>query len=186
RARDRGPLARPRAGLHRPGADRRDADARARRRPGPVGPSGRRHARRREVRGARVPTTGESVSYTLRGRLESRLAAPALPLLAACVLAGALREWWPVELAGLMLGVGLAFDVIAYDRLLDYQPGWFALPLGLLELGVTVGLAQALELGAPLAPALAFFAGSWLLAPALRPARFPPLPPSSPLHPPPP
>jgi hypothetical protein len=113
------------------------------------------------------------VSYTLRGRLESRLAAAALPLLAACVLAGALHEWWPVEVVGLMLGVGLALDVGAYHRLLDYQPGWLALPLGLLELGLVMGAARALEIGAPVGLAVAFFAGSWLLAQLLGHAGFP-------------
>ena len=33
-----------------------------------------------------------------------------------------------------------------YHRLLPYQPGWAALPLGLLELGLTMPLARALGL----------------------------------------
>jgi hypothetical protein len=114
------------------------------------------------------------VSYTLRGRLESRIAAALLPLLAACVLAAALPAWWPVDLAGLMLGLGLALDLV-YDRLLDYQPGWLALPLGLLELGLVMALALALSVDAPLGPAVAFFAGSWLLAQVLGHAAYPSL-----------
>src|SRR5438093_9303354 len=102
------------------------------------------------------------MSYTLRGRLESRLVATLLPLLAACILAAVLPSWWPVELASLMLGVGLTLDGVVYDRLLDYQPGWLALPLGLLELGLVLGLVQLLSIEAPLGPALAFYAGSWV------------------------
>jgi nitrous oxidase accessory protein NosD len=101
------------------------------------------------------------VSYTLRGRLETRLAVSALPLLAAAVLAAALADWWPLELAGLMLGVGVAVDLALYHRLLPYQAGWLAVPLGLAELGVVMGLAVGLRLGAPLRPALAFYAASW-------------------------
>ena len=113
------------------------------------------------------------MSYTLRGRLESRLAATLAPLLAAAVLAGVLRAWWPVVLAGLMIGVGVAFDAALYHRLLSYQPGWLALPLGALELSVVMLGAFALGVPAPLAAALAFFAGSWLLAQVLGHAVFP-------------
>ena len=48
------------------------------------------------------------MSYTLRGRVESRLAAALLPFLAALALALGLRAWWPLELAGAMIGAGLA------------------------------------------------------------------------------
>jgi hypothetical protein len=113
------------------------------------------------------------MSYTLRGRIDSRLASALLPLLAACALAAALREWWPVELAGLMLGVGLALDVLVYDRALDYQPGWLAVPLGALELLLVMAAADATDVRAPLAPAVAFYAGSWLLAQVLAHAGFP-------------
>jgi nitrous oxidase accessory protein NosD len=112
------------------------------------------------------------LAYTLRGRLESRVAAALAPLLAGCVLALAIQAWWPVELAGLMLGVGLLFDA-AYHRLVPYQPGWAALPLGLLELGAIMGLARPLGIGAPLWAALVFYAVSWLLAQALAHAVFP-------------
>jgi nitrous oxidase accessory protein NosD len=112
------------------------------------------------------------LAYTLRGRLESRAAAALAPLLAGCVLALAIQAWWPVELAGLMLGVGLLFDA-AYHRLVPYQPGWAALPLGLLELGAIMGLARPLGIGAPLWAALVFYAASWLLAQALPHAVFP-------------
>ena len=112
------------------------------------------------------------MAYTLRGRLESRIAAALAPLLIACVLGLALQAWWPVQLAGLMLGVGLALDA-AYHRLVPYQPGWAALPLGLLELGLVMGLARLLQVEAPLAGALGFFVGSWLLAQALGHAVFP-------------
>ena len=111
------------------------------------------------------------MAYTLRGRLESRLAAALAPLLVACVLALVLQAWWPVQLVGLMLAVGLALDPVWY-RLVPYQPGWAAAPLGLVELGAVMGLAR-LEVKAPLAGALAFFVGAWLLAQALGHAVFP-------------
>lgn len=101
------------------------------------------------------------MSYTLRGRIESRLAALVLPLLVACVLAAALREWWPVELAGLMGGVGLALD-LAYHRPIRYQPGWAALPLGVLELGCVMALVVVLAVRAPFVGALVFYGGAWL------------------------
>lgn len=112
------------------------------------------------------------MSYTLKGRLESRLATAVLPLAVAAALAGGLRHWWPLELATLMLGVGLALDLL-YDRLLPYQPGWAALPLGALELAGTMAAARAAGVAAPLGPAVAFFACSWLLAQTLGHAGFP-------------
>jgi nitrous oxidase accessory protein NosD len=112
------------------------------------------------------------MSYTLRGRIESRLAAALLPVLVAGALALALPAWWPVELAGLMLGVGLALDLV-YHRAFDYQPGWLAVPLGLLELAVVMTLALWLDLRAPLQPAIGFFVCSWLLAQLLAHAGFP-------------
>lgn len=113
------------------------------------------------------------MSYTLRGRLESRLAVSLLPFVVACALAAALGEWWPLQLAGAMIAVGLALDAALYHRLLPYQPGWAALPLGFLELGATMALVLRLDVGAPLRPALAFFACSWLLAQILAHAGFP-------------
>jgi hypothetical protein len=113
------------------------------------------------------------MSYTLRGRLETRLAAAALPALVAAVLSLALGEWWPLQLAGAMLAVGLTLDATAYHRLLPYQPGWAAVPLGLLELGLTMALVLRLDVEAPLAPALWFFAGSWLLMQVLTHAALP-------------
>jgi hypothetical protein len=95
------------------------------------------------------------------------------PLLAACVVGLVEQAWWPVELAALMLGVGLVLDALAYHRLLPYQPGWAALPLGLLELGAVMGLALLLDVAAPLSAALAFYAGAWLLAQVLGHAVLP-------------
>ena len=54
---------------------------------GAVGVPGRRHARRRALRRPRLPAEGRVVSYTLRGRIESRLAALLPVLAAACALA---------------------------------------------------------------------------------------------------
>ena len=113
------------------------------------------------------------MSYTLRGRLETRLAASFLPLAAACVVALVLKSWWPVELAAIMVGTGITLDAAIYHRLLSYQPGWFALPLGLLELGVVMAIVSAFGIPAPLDFALLFFAGSWLLGQILVHAGFP-------------
>ena len=100
------------------------------------------------------------MSYTLTGRIQSRLAA-AVP---ALVVALALQRWWAIELVALMLAVGLVLDVFVYDRLLGYQPGWFAVPLGLLELGIVYGLARELGVAAPLRGALLLYGVAWLSA----------------------
>ncbi|MEA2445336.1 MAG: nitrous oxidase accessory protein [Thermoleophilales bacterium] len=113
------------------------------------------------------------MSYTLRGRLESRLAAAALTLVLAVALAALERTWWPVELAGLMTVVGLVLDAELYHRLLPYQPGWVALPLGVLELALVVTAARALGIAAPLGPALALFGAGWLVAQILGHAALP-------------
>ena len=113
------------------------------------------------------------MSYTLRGRLETRLAIVLAPFVVACVLALALQAWWPVELALLMLAVGVVLDALVYHRLLPYQPGWAAVPLGLLELGLVMALARLLDVAAPLWAALAFYAGAWLLAQVLGHALLP-------------
>ena len=113
------------------------------------------------------------MSYTLRGRIESRLAALTLPLAVALALGAALGEWWPVELAGLMIAVGLAADCI-YHPALSYQPGWAALPLGLVELGALMATVLLLGVRAPVVAALALFGGAWvwtqLLGQALLPS----------------
>jgi len=113
------------------------------------------------------------MSYTLRGRLESRLVSSLLAIVVAVALAAVLREWWPVVLAALMVGVGAALDLTVYHRFLPYQPGWAALPLGLVELAAIMALVLALGVAAPLGPALAFFAGAWVLAQVLGHAVFP-------------
>jgi len=113
------------------------------------------------------------MSYTLRGRLESRLAAVLLPFAIACGLAAFLGDWWPLQLAAAMIGIGLALDATVLHRLLPYQPGWAALPLGLLELGLTMALVERFDVAAPLEPALWFFAGSWLVAQILTHAGLP-------------
>jgi hypothetical protein len=113
------------------------------------------------------------MSYTLRGRIESRLASLVPVLVAAAVLALAEHRWWPIEAVALMLGVGLALDVQAYHRLLRYQPGWAALPLGALELGVLLLLMKAAGIPAPLGQAVALFAGGWLAAQVLGHIGFP-------------
>src|SRR5262249_15499234 len=158
RARDARALDRPRARRERPRAHRRDTDARARGRALAVGVPGGRHARRHEVRRARIPPQGEAMSYTLSGRLETRLVAVLAPLLGPAASSAVTTDWWPLELAGLMIGVGVALDLLIYHRLLPYQPGWLSVPLGLVELGAIMALVLGLHVRAPLGAAIAFFA----------------------------
>jgi hypothetical protein len=113
------------------------------------------------------------MSYTLRGRLETRLAGVVVPVVVAAGLALGLRDWWPLELAGLVVGVGLALDVLVWHPLLRYQPGWVALPLGVVELWLTLALAKLVDLQAPFTAAIAFFVGSWLLAQVIGQAVLP-------------
>jgi hypothetical protein len=113
------------------------------------------------------------MSYTLRGRIESRLAAALVPFLAACIATVALDAWWPLELVAAMVAAGLALDVLVYDRLLPYQPAWAAVPLGLLELGATMAVVRLLQIAAPLEAAIWFFAGAWLVAQVLSHAGLP-------------
>ncbi len=97
------------------------------------------------------------MSYTLRGRLETRLAALVVTLVAAAVLAAIVHRWWPLVLGGVMAAIGVVLDVALYDRVLNYQPGWLALPLGAFELGLVVAAAHALLVPAPFWPAVALF-----------------------------
>jgi parallel beta-helix repeat protein len=96
-----------------------------------------------------------------------------LVLAVAIPLALAEHRWWPVEAVGLMLGVGLALDVQVYHRALPYQPGWAALPLGALELGLLVLLMHVTGVMAPLGQAVALFACGWIAAQLLGHAAFP-------------
>jgi Right handed beta helix region len=112
------------------------------------------------------------MSYTLRGRIESRLAALALPLTAAYLVSATLQAWWPLQLAAAMLAVGIALDFV-YHRALPYQPGWVALPLGLLELGVVMAVVFGFHVRARLAIAVGLFAAAWVLAQLLAHALLP-------------
>jgi hypothetical protein len=109
------------------------------------------------------------MSYTLRGRIESRLAAT----VPALVLALALHRWWAIELVAAMLAIGVILDAAVYDRTLAYQPGWLALPLGAFELALVYGAMRALPIHAPLLPALVLYATAWLSAQLLGHALLP-------------
>ena len=109
------------------------------------------------------------MSYTLIGRIQSRVVS-ALPALLAAL---ALQRWWAIELVALMLGIGLLLDALLYDRVLDYQPAWLAVPLGALELGLVYGAMRWLDLMAPLRWALALYAIGWLGAQLFGHALFP-------------
>jgi hypothetical protein len=113
------------------------------------------------------------VSYSLRGRVDSRLAALLPVLVGACALAGALHRWWPVELVALMAAVGLALDLEGWHRLLPYQPGWATVPIGAVELGALMAIVYGFHLHAPLVPALALFGAGWLTSVVLAQAGFP-------------
>jgi parallel beta-helix repeat protein len=113
------------------------------------------------------------VSYTLRGRVESRLAALVPVVVVAGVLALAQHRYWPLEAAGLMVGLGVALDAQVYHRLLRYQPGWAALPLGMLELGLLLALMRAAGVAAPLGQAVALFVLGWGVAQLLGHVGFP-------------
>jgi len=109
------------------------------------------------------------MSYTLTGRIESRLVAAAPALL----LALAVHRWWAIELVALMLAVGLALDVLVYDRGLPYQPGWLAVPIGVLELILVYAGMDILGIGAPLRLALVIYAVGWVSAQLFGHALFP-------------
>jgi nitrous oxidase accessory protein NosD len=113
------------------------------------------------------------MSYTLRGRVDSRLTALLPVLLAACALTGALHRWWPVELVALMLAVGLVLDLQVWHRLLPYQPAWAMVPLGAVELGALMAIVLGFGLHAPVWPALALFGAGWLAAVIAAQAGFP-------------
>jgi hypothetical protein len=113
------------------------------------------------------------VSYTLIGRIHSRLAALVPVLLGACVLAAALRHWWPVELVALMAALGVALDSQVWHRLFPYQPGWASVPIGAVELGALMAIVLAFGLHAPIWPALALFGVGWLAAVVAGQAAFP-------------
>ena len=115
------------------------------------------------------------MSYTLRGRVETRLAALVPVLLGACVLAAALHRWWPVELVGLMAAVGLFLDLEVWHRLLPYQPAWAPFPLGAVELAALMAIVYGFGLHASLVPALALFGAGWLAQLVLAQAGFPSL-----------
>jgi hypothetical protein len=113
------------------------------------------------------------VSYTLRGRAETRLAALLPVLVAACAIAAAHHRWWPVELVALMAAVGLFLDLEVWHRLLPYQPAWTTVPLGAVELGALLAIVYGFGLHAPLVPALWLFGAGWLASVVLAQAGFP-------------
>src|SRR5207248_6263407 len=143
------------------GAERRHTDSGGRGRAGAVGVPRCRHSRGRAVRRPRIPAEDRDVSYTLRGRVETRLVALLVVLLGACLLAGVLHRWWPVELVALMAAVGLFLDLEVWHRLLPYQPAWVTVPLGAFELGALLAIVYGFGLQAPLLPALALFGAGW-------------------------
>jgi hypothetical protein len=100
------------------------------------------------------------VSYTLRGRIQTRV----VSIIPALLVALALHRWWAIEITALMLGIGLLLDAVVYHRALAYQPAWLALPLGAFELGLVYAAMRWLDLMAPLRWALGLYAIGWVAA----------------------
>jgi hypothetical protein len=99
------------------------------------------------------------MSYTLRGRILTRLVAAA-PALAVAL---GVHRWWAIELVVLMLGIGLVLDVVVYDRAFPYQPAWLAVPLGALELAIVYELMHRFGIMVPhLRFALLLYGLGWL------------------------
>jgi parallel beta helix pectate lyase-like protein len=113
------------------------------------------------------------MSYTLRGRIETRLATLLPVLLGACAVSAALHHWWPVELVALMTAVGVFLDLEVWHRVLPYQPAWASVPLGVVELGALMAIVYGFGLATPLWPALALFGAGWLTSVVLAQAGFP-------------
>jgi hypothetical protein len=109
------------------------------------------------------------MSYTLTGRIQTRV----VSLLPALLAALALQRWWAIELTALMLGIGLVLDVTVYHRVLAYQPAWLAVPLGALELALVYASMRWLDLMAPLRWALGLYAIGWVAAQLFGHALFP-------------
>jgi hypothetical protein len=109
------------------------------------------------------------MSYTLTGRIQTRV----VSLLPALLAALALQRWWAIELTALMLGIGLVLDVTVYHRVLAYQPAWLAVPLGALELALVYAAMRWLDLMAPLRWALGLYAIGWVAAQLFGHALFP-------------
>ena len=113
------------------------------------------------------------MSYSLSGRIQSRLASSLATFFVALLLARYLDMVWPLQVAGLMLVVGLVLDCAVYHRTFSYQPGWTALPLGLAEFGIVYTIAYALSLRARPIQGIGLFALAWLLNQILTQAVFP-------------
>jgi hypothetical protein len=109
------------------------------------------------------------MSYTLTGRIQTRV----VSLLPALLAALALQRWWAIELTALMLAIGLVLDVTVYHRVLAYQPAWLAVPLGALELALVYAAMRWLDLMAPLRWALGLYAIGWVAAQLFGHALFP-------------
>jgi hypothetical protein len=109
------------------------------------------------------------MSYTLTGRIQTRV----VSLLPALLAALALQRWWAIELTALMLAIGLVLDVTVYHRVLAYQPAWLAVPLGALELALVYASMRWLDLMAPLRWALGLYAIGWVAAQLFGHALFP-------------
>lgn len=109
------------------------------------------------------------MSYTLNGRIHSRLVAT----LPALLVALGVHRWWAIELVALMLAVGAALDAGVYHRLLPFQPAWLAMPMGALELGILYPLMRELRIAAPLRGALLLYALAWATAQLFAHAVYP-------------
>ena len=125
----------------------------------------------------RLPAEDQVVSYTLRGRIESRLAA------LAAGRRGGVRARRSRRTAGgrsrrlaLMVGVGLALDAAGLPpRCCRYQPGWAAAAARRCSSSASCSALMRARsaIAAPLWQAVALFAGGWLARAAARSRRLP-------------
>ncbi len=98
------------------------------------------------------------------GRIHTRVATIVLPAVLGTIVSLITGNAGWIVLIGVFLLQGVALDACVYSWLLRYQPPWMTGVLALAELGLLLVLANVLELGVPIAGAIAFYWGAWLLA----------------------
>jgi prepilin signal peptidase PulO-like enzyme (type II secretory pathway) len=98
------------------------------------------------------------------GRVHTRVAILTIPAVLGAILwliTG--REDWLV-LIGVYLILGVFLDSVVYPLVLRYQPPWMTFVLGVVEFGLMVILANALELDLSLLEAIVFYWVVWIIA----------------------
>jgi hypothetical protein len=98
------------------------------------------------------------------GRIHTRVATIVLPAVLGVIVSLITGNAGWIVLIGVFLLQGVALDACVYSWLLRYQPPWMTGVLAVAELGLLLVLANVLELGVPIAGAIVFYWGAWLLA----------------------